>query len=52
MRIPIWIFLIIITLYSIGFTVTLWRDKKKLGSIAVFSLAAATVVSALIGVLK
>ncbi|WP_165571539.1 hypothetical protein [Cytobacillus praedii] len=52
MTVVIWSVLIIIILYSLGFTISLWRDKKRLGSIAVFSLAAATVVCALVGVLK
>lgn len=52
MTVLIWIVLMIISLYSLGFTITLWRDKKKAGSIAVFSLTAATFVCALLSVLK
>ncbi|WP_313800867.1 hypothetical protein [Cytobacillus sp.] len=52
MKIFIWIALILVSLYSFGFTISLWRDKKRLGSVAVLSLAAATIIVAFLGALK
>ncbi|MFE8697490.1 hypothetical protein ACFYKT_14195 [Cytobacillus sp. FJAT-53684] len=52
MTMLIWIVMILLFLYTIGFSISLWREKNKAGSIAVFVLAGATVASAFFGVLK
>lgn len=52
MTVLIWIVMIIMTFYTLGFSISLWRDKKKIGALAVLSIAIATIVSALFGVLK
>ncbi|WP_423799175.1 hypothetical protein [Neobacillus sp. SAB-20_R2A] len=36
--------LFVIILYSLGFGITLWKDKQRLGAIAVFFLCLAIVV--------
>lgn len=38
--------------YSVGFSVTLWKDKNKLGSIVVFILALLIVITPFFSVLR
>ena len=33
------IVLLIITVYTFGFAITLWKEKQKVGALAVFSLS-------------
>ncbi len=44
MTIILWILVFLIFLYTIGFALTLWKDKNKVGSIAVFILALVTII--------
>ncbi|MBP2239660.1 hypothetical protein J2Z40_000213 [Cytobacillus eiseniae] len=52
MRLIIVPLLIILFLYTFGFSIMLWREKNKMASFAVLGLAIATVVSAFFSVLK
>lgn len=52
MHIIIWISLILLFIYTAGFSISLWKEKNKIGSIAVFGLITATFISAFLGVLK
>ncbi|MFO1443709.1 hypothetical protein KDN24_10905 [Bacillus sp. Bva_UNVM-123] len=52
MTIIIWVSLIILFIYTFGFSISLWNNKNKTGSIAVFLLAIATIVCSFFSVLK
>jgi len=36
--------LLIITIYTFGFAVTMWKEKQKLGAVAVFFLTLAMII--------
>ncbi|MBY0121704.1 hypothetical protein [Bacillus sp. S/N-304-OC-R1] len=52
MVIMTWILMIFLFTYTIGFSVALWKDHNKIGSLAVSSLVVITFVSAFFGILK
>lgn len=39
-----WTFILIIVVYTLGFSITLWKEKNKVGSIAVFSLTMSVII--------
>ncbi|MDR7078115.1 hypothetical protein J2Y03_003165 [Neobacillus niacini] len=44
--------LIAIAVYTFGFAVTLWREKQKMGAVAVFFLTLSIIVLPFFSVLK
>ncbi|MFS0600426.1 hypothetical protein [Peribacillus frigoritolerans] len=52
MNIFVWIIMISIFLYTIGYSIELWKDKNKVGSFAVFTLALSIVVVPFLSVLR
>ncbi|MGM8216664.1 hypothetical protein ACLIA0_14050 [Bacillaceae bacterium W0354] len=45
MRVFIWMIIIIMFIYTIGFSITLWKEKSKQGAIAVFIIAVLIVIA-------
>lgn len=52
MNIFVYVMMIIIFLYTTGFTVSLWKDNNKIGSIVVFMLALVVAVAPFFTILK
>lgn len=52
MTIVVWLLMIGMFLYTVGFSIELWRQKNKSGSIAVFILAISIVVAPFFSVLS
>lgn len=48
----IWVFIISIFIYTAGYSITLWRENSKLGSITIFILAIAIVIMPFFSVFK
>ncbi|MEN2467451.1 hypothetical protein [Ornithinibacillus sp. FSL M8-0202] len=44
MKLVIWLVMIIMFVYTIGFSITLWKGNSKMGSITTFLLALAIVI--------
>ncbi|MEH7379865.1 hypothetical protein V7138_05225 [Bacillus sp. JJ1533] len=52
MKLFIYLMMTIIVAYTVGFSVSLWKDKNKPGSIVVFGLALVVAVSPFFTILK
>ncbi|WP_157052509.1 hypothetical protein [Ornithinibacillus contaminans] len=52
MNLLIWSVMITMFLYTAGFSITLWKEKNKLGSIAVFLMAISIVITPFFTVLR
>ncbi|MEC1637892.1 hypothetical protein P9E76_06985 [Schinkia azotoformans] len=52
MKIFVYVMMIIIFLYTAGFSVTLWKEKSKVGSIVVFTLALVVVIAPFFTIIK
>jgi hypothetical protein len=52
MKIVIWLLMIIVFFYTIGFAITLLKEKNKVGFVATFLLAISIVVAPFFSVLK
>ncbi|MCC3356634.1 hypothetical protein [Bacillus sp. REN16] len=52
MRIFIYLMMIIMFSYTAGFSVSLWKDKNKPGSIVVFGLALLVAIAPFFTILK
>ncbi|MEH7346073.1 hypothetical protein V7122_19705 [Bacillus sp. JJ1532] len=47
----LWITLVLILLYSLGFCISLWKEKNKLGAFGVFLLIGGTIVGSIYGLI-
>nr|WP_198044633.1 hypothetical protein [Lysinibacillus timonensis] len=52
MDIVVWVIMISMFLYTVGFSFELWKQKNKPGSIAVFFIAISIVITPFFSVLK
>ncbi|MBD8027562.1 hypothetical protein ACH0B5_01025 [Ureibacillus sp. 179-F W5.1 NHS] len=52
MDLIIWLVIVIMFLYAVGFAITLWKEQNKKGAIAVFILAIMIVVVPFFSVLQ
>jgi len=48
----IWIFILIMFFYTAGYSMTLWRERNKVGAISTFILAIAIVITPFFSVFK
>ncbi|MUK90265.1 hypothetical protein GMD78_17975 [Ornithinibacillus sp. L9] len=52
MTIIIWLVILIVNAYTIGFSITLWKGDSKVGAIAMFVVAVAIVITPFFSVLR
>ncbi|MFD2043909.1 hypothetical protein ACFSTA_05065 [Ornithinibacillus salinisoli] len=52
MNIAIWFVILLVNVYTLGFSVTLWKEDSKIGSITMFLVAVAIVISPFFSVLR
>ena len=52
MNILLGVFLLLITLYTLGFAITLWKGKQKFGAFMVFILSLAIIVLPFFSIFK
>ncbi|WP_156422623.1 hypothetical protein [Bacillus sp. FJAT-29937] len=47
----VWITLVLVILYSLGFCISLWKERNKLGAFGVFLLIGGTIIGSIFGLI-